>query len=152
MKLRLLLGMLVVGMASACGGGGEGGGNGGGGGGGGGGGESGGPIAMKLEEQNGSGKTASVNLEPGIGTTEMTLEITPQRGTDQAAIHVHKGSCGDISAETAVEHDVGFVTAGLGQGSIFVPLSDIATGEYVIDVHDPRNEGDLFACGQIPEQ
>lgn len=147
MKLRLLLGVVAVGLASACGGGGDDGGNGGGGDGGGG-----GPVTIELEEQNGSGKTATVTLEPGIGTTELTLEITPESGAENADIHVHKATCEDVTGETEVAHEVGFVTAGLGQGSIFVPLSEIATGEYVVDVHNPKKPDELLVCGAIPEQ
>ena len=45
MKLRLVLGVMLVGLASACGGGGDGGGSGGGGGG--------GPVQVTLEEWDG---------------------------------------------------------------------------------------------------
>ena len=57
MKLRLVLGVMLVGMASACGGGGDSDGGGGGGGD--------GPVKVTLEEQNNSGKSGTAELHSG---------------------------------------------------------------------------------------
>jgi hypothetical protein len=61
----------------------------------------------------------------------------------------HKGTCDLPSSEVA--HDVGFTTAGLGQGSAYVLIGEIATGEYVLDVHHPSGDK-IIACGVIPKQ
>ena len=58
MKLRLVLGVMLVGLASACGGGGDDSGGGGGGGGD-------GTVKVTLEEQNGSGKSGTAELHAG---------------------------------------------------------------------------------------
>jgi len=139
-KLGLLLGLLLLGLATACGGGDDDGGGDGGGG---------GPVELQLEEVGGSGKTGTVLLEPGVGTTEAQLSIRPERGTENAPIHVHRGTCDNLGPNAEVEHDVGFFTAGLGQGSIFVPIEQLTTGEYVIDVHDPSG-AKIIACVAIP--
>jgi hypothetical protein len=143
-KLRMLLGVLVLGMAAGCGGGDDDGG-------GGGGGDQAEPVQFELNEVDGSGKTVTVLLEPGVGTTEAQLSIEPVRGTNNAPIHVHKGSCDTITPDAEVAHDIGFFLDGLGQGSVFVPMEEIATGEFVIDVHDPSG-AKIIACGAIPAQ
>ncbi len=144
MKLRLAFGMLVVGIASACGG--DNGGGGGGGGGGGAGGE-GDVVKVTLEEQNGSGKSGTAELVPGAASTDVTIEIKGQSDLDP--IHVHSGTCDSPGEE--IVHDLGFTTANLGQGQIFVTLPEVATGEYILDIHDDKND-QVIMCGQIPEQ
>jgi hypothetical protein len=119
------------------------------GGGGGGGDEEGGPLKVTLAEQNNSGKSGVAELQAGAASTDVTIELDPPSG-DNEAIHVHKGTCESPEAEVA--HDVGFTTAGLGQGQIFVTINEVATGEYVLDVHSSKNPDEVIMCGQIPKQ
>jgi hypothetical protein len=141
---RSLLPLLVLTLA-ACGG--DGGGNGAAGGGGGGGDDI-QPVTVTLEEMNGSGKTGTAELHPGAASTEITIALEPPQG-DNESIHIHKGTC-DSPGEVA--HDIGFTTAGLGQGQAFVSLPELATGEYVLDIHSARSPDELIMCGAIPEQ
>jgi hypothetical protein len=139
-KLRLLLGMCVLGLASACGGDS---GNGGGGGGGG----STDEVRVTLEEQNNSGKSGTADLFPGAASVDVTIEI---RGTsDLDPIHVHNGTCASPGEE--IVHDLGFTTANLGQGQIFDTMENVATGEFVIDIHDDMSD-EVIMCGAIPAQ
>jgi hypothetical protein len=138
-KLRLLLGMLVVGMATACGGD-----NGGGGGGGAGRGEE---VRIQLEEMNNSGKSGTADLYPGAASVDVTIEIKGQSDLDP--IHVHRGTCDSPGGE--IVHDLGFTTANLGQGQIFTTMDQVATGQFVIDIHDDRNDK-VIMCGVIPAQ
>ena len=142
MKLRLVLGMLVVGLASACGGGDDGGG----GGGGGGDGDS-GTVKMTLDEQNGSGKMGTVELHSGAASVDVTIEIDGK--SENEPIHVHKGTCEAPGAE--IVHDIGFTTADLGTGQIFVTMPELATGEYVMDIHNATSD-EVVMCGVIPKQ
>jgi hypothetical protein len=140
-KLRFALSMLVVGLASACGGGNEGSS-----GGGGGDGES-GTINMTLDEQNGSGKSATAELHSGAASVDVTIEVDGK--SENESIHVHKGTCEAPGAE--VVHDIGFTTADLGTGQMFVTMPEVATGEYVMDIHD-ANSDEVVMCGVIPKQ
>jgi hypothetical protein len=137
-KLRLLLGMFVLGLASACGG------DSGDGGGGGGSSET---VRVTLEEQNGSGKSGTAELFPGAASTDVTIEIMGTSDLDP--IHVHSGTCESPGEE--VVHDLGFTTANLGQGQIFETIENVATGEFVIDIHDDTND-EVIMCGVIPAQ
>ena len=141
MKLRLVLGVMLVGLASACGGGGDGGG----GGGGGGGGDE--PVAVTLEEQNGSGKSGTAELHAGAASTDVTVEI--QGTSDLDPIYVRSGTCDAPGAE--VVHDIGFTTANLGQGQIFVPINEVATGEFILTIEDDKTMKPIM-CGVIPAQ
>ena len=139
MKLRLALGVMLVGMASACGGGGDGGGGGGGGGGGD------GTVKVTLEEQNNSGKSGTAELHAGAASTDVTIEM--QGTSDLDPIYVRSGTCEAPGSE--VVHDVGFTTADLGQGQIFVPINEVATGEYILTIEDDQTKEPIM-CGAIP--
>ena len=136
---RSLLPLLVLTLA-ACGGNGNGGG--------GGGSDEGGPVTIQLQEMNGSGKTGTAELHPGAASTDITIALEPPQG-DNETIHIHKGTC-DSPGEVA--HDIGFTTAGLGQGQAFVNLPELTTGEYVLDIHSAKNPDEVIMCGAIPEQ
>jgi hypothetical protein len=138
-KLRLLLGMCVLGLASACGGDSDGGGGGGG---------SGDTIRVTLEEQNNSGKSGTADLFPGAASTDVTVEVTGGQ-SDLDPIHVHSGTC-EMPGEEIV-HDLGFTTASLGQGQIFETMDKVATGGFVIDIHDDESQ-EVIMCGVIPQQ
>ena len=139
MKLRLVLGVMLVGLASACGGGGDGGGGGGGGGG--------GTVAVTLEEQNGSGKSGTAELHSGAASTDVTIEIMGTSDLDP--IYVRSGTCDSPGSE--VVHDLGFTTANLGQGQIFVPIDEVATGEFILTIEDDKTMKPIM-CGVIPAQ
>lgn len=140
MKLRLVLGVMLVGLASACGGGGDDGGGGGGGGGG-------GTVAVTLEEQNGSGKSGTAELHSGAASTDVTIEIMGTSDLDP--IYVRSGTCDSPGSE--VVHDLGFTTANLGQGQIFVPIDEVATGEFILTIEDDKTMKPVM-CGVIPAQ
>jgi hypothetical protein len=139
-------GLFAVIVLALAGCGGDGGGNGGGGGGGG---DETGPVTVQLEEMNNSGKTGTAEFQAGAASTDITIELQPPRG-DNEPIHIHTGTCDSPGAEVA--HDIGFTTAGLGQGQAFVPLPEITTGEYVIDIHSASNPDEVIMCGAIPQQ
>jgi hypothetical protein len=105
-------------------------------------------MTFKLDEMNGSGTSANVEMFPGAASTDFTSELKPPNGDNQP-IHVHKGPCDSPSSEVA--HDIGFTTAGLGQGSAYVLIDEVATGEYVLDIHSPNGKK-VWACGVIPKQ
>jgi hypothetical protein len=140
-KLRLVLGVILVGLASACGGGGDGGDDGGGGGGGG------GTVAVTLEEQNSSGKSGTAELHAGPASTDVTIEIMGTSDLDP--IYVRSGTCASPGSE--VVHDIGFTAANLGQGQIFVPIDEVATGEFILTVEDDKTMKPIM-CGEIPAQ
>jgi hypothetical protein len=139
-KLRLVLGVMLVGLASACGGGGDSGGDGGGGGGD-------GTVAVTLEEQNSSGKSGTAELHAGPASTDVTIEITGNSDLDP--IYVRSGTCAAPGSE--VVHDIGFTAANLGQGQIFVPIDEVATGEFILTVEDDKTMKPIM-CGAIPAQ
>jgi hypothetical protein len=138
-KLRLVFGVMLIGLASACGGGGDGGSGGDGGGG--------GPVAVTLEEQNGSGKSGTAELHAGPASTDVTVEI--QGTSDLDPIYVRSGTCD--APGTEIVHDIGFTNASLGQGQIFVPIDEVATGEFILTVEDDNTMKPIM-CGVIPAQ
>ena len=142
MKLRLVLGLMLVGLASACGGGGDDGGSGGGGGG-----SEGDTVKVTLEEQNGSGKSGTAELFPGAASTDVTVEIVGESDLDP--IYVRSGTCD--SPGTEIVHDIGFTAANLGQGQIFESLGEVATGEFILTVEDDKTMEPIM-CGVIPAQ
>jgi hypothetical protein len=142
--VRVSLLPFMVLMLAACGG--DGGGSAGGGGGGSG--DDIQPVTVTLEEMNGSGKSGTAELHPGAASTDLTIALEPPQG-DNETIHIHKGTC-DSPGEVA--HDIGFTTAGLGQGQAFVNLPELTTGEFVVDIHSAKNPDQVIMCGAIPQQ
>jgi hypothetical protein len=140
-KLQLALGVMLVGLASACGGGGDDSGGGGGGGGGD------GTVKVTLEEQNGSGNSGTAELHAGAASTDVTIEM--QGTSDLDPIYVRSGTCESPGSE--VVHDIGFTAADLGQGQIFVPINEVATGEFILTVEDDKTMKPIM-CGVIPAQ
>jgi hypothetical protein len=138
----MILGVLVIGLATACGGSNEGAG-----GGGDGGDAESGIVKVTLDEQNGSGKSGRAELHSGAASVDVTIEIDGP--SEQEPIHVHRGTCEAPGEE--IVHDVGFTTASLGTGQIFATLPEVATGEYVMDIHSANND-EIVMCGVIPEQ
>ena len=141
MKLRLVLGVMLVGMASACGGGGEAA-------------AAAGaaeaatePVKVTLEEQNGSGKSGTAELHAGAASTDVTIEM--QGTSDLDPIYVRSGTCESPGSE--VVHDIGFTAANLGQGQIFVPINEVATGEFILTIEDDQTMEPIM-CGVIPAQ
>jgi hypothetical protein len=143
MRHGLLAGIVLT--LAACGG------DGGNGSGGGGGGDAGDlePVTIMLEEMNNSGKSGTAELQPGAASTNITIALKPDRG-DNEPIHIHTGTCESPGGEVA--HDLGFTTAGLGQGQAFVTLPELTTGEYVMDIHSSRNPDQVIMCGAIPKR
>jgi hypothetical protein len=133
---------MLVGLASACGGGGDGGG-----GSGGDGSEGSDTVKVTLEEQNGSGKSGTAEMFPGAASTDVTIEIMGTSDLDP--IYVRSGTCD--APGTEIVHDLGFTAASLGQGQIFVPLNEVATGEYILTIEDDQTMEPIM-CGAIPEQ
>jgi hypothetical protein len=106
------------------------------------------PVTVTLEEMNDSGKSGTAELHPGAASTDLTIALEPPQG-DNETIHIHKGTC-DSPGEVA--HDIGFTTAGLGQGQAFVNLPELTTGEFVVDIHSAKNPDQVIMCGAIPQQ
>ncbi len=140
-RLRLVLGLMLVGLASACGGGGDDGGSGGGGG------EGSDTVKVTLEEQNGSGKSGTAEMFPGAASTDVTIEIVGESDLDP--IYVRSGTCDSPGAE--IVHDIGFTAANLGQGQIFESIDNVATGEFILTVEDDKTMEPIM-CGVIPAQ
>ena len=77
----------------------------------------------------------------------MTIEI--QGTSDLDPIYVRSGTCESPGSE--VVHDIGFTAADLGQGQIFVPLNEVATGEFILTIEDDKTMKPIM-CGVIPAQ
>lgn len=140
MKVRLVLGMTLIGVLAGCGGTGDGGGDGGGG-------QRSGAVSVTLEEQGGSGKSGKAELQAGAASTDVTIEI--QGESDLDPIYIRSGTCDSPGQE--VVHDVGFTTANLGQGQIFETIDKVATGELILVVEDDKTMKPIM-CGVIPAQ
>jgi hypothetical protein len=104
---------------------------------------------ITLDEMNNSGKSGSAELQAGAASTDITIQLEPPQG-DNEPVHIHKGTCASPSAEVA--HDLGFTAAGLFQGSAFVTMPELTTGEFVLDIHSAQNPDEVIMCGAIPQR
>ena len=94
-----------------------------------------------------AGKSGTAELHAGAASTDVTVEI--QGTSDLDPIYVRSGTCDAPGAE--VVHDIGFTTANLGQGQIFVPINEVATGEFILTIEDDKTMKPIM-CGVIPAQ
>lgn len=162
-KLALVLAIVVLGAAAACGGGDEG--------------EQAAPaestapaatttapaetaepITIELKEVNKSGQSGTATLVPGkvgdIETLKVILEIEPVLDSPQMA-HVHRVTCAEYAKIKGIENQIGTIHAPLadlrdGKSEMTVPGS-IATGQFSINVHKPESPFPAVACGDIPK-
>ena len=98
-------------------------------------------VKVTLEEQNNSGKSGTAEL-PGAASTDVTIEM--QGTSDLDPIYVRSGTCEAPGSE--VVHDIGFTAADLGQGQIFVPINEVATGEFILTIEDDQTMEPIM-CG-----
>ena len=94
--------------------------------------------------------SGTATLQAGADSAEVTLQLA--NAGDGAAMHIHEGSCADPAGDAAVAHDLGVVNVNLGQAILAVPLDEVSTGAFYIDVHSAADPDKVVACGVIPEQ
>lgn len=98
--------------------------------------------------QNPDQSPGSAFLFPWNGRTQVMIGIEPGLEGVPQPIHIHEGSCADLGVEVAFPlQDVG---GGKSLTIVDVPLAELRTRNFAIDVH-PEEGIDVYVwCGDIP--
>jgi hypothetical protein len=114
-------------------------------------------LRITMNSDNNSGQTGfAVLVDRGNRGMTVTVETSaPDFNELPQDAHVHEGDCGEVGATRATLTPLAAVpnapdrygsTTEVG-GLTFAMLS---TGQWIINVHDARDDGIYVSCGEIP--
>ena len=108
-------------------------------------------LTLNLQEQNDSGITGTVEFSPtSDGTVEVEIELDGSEGGPHPA-HIHPGSCADL--DPVPKWPLRNVVDGKSKTTIDADLSELTAQEYAVNVHDSRQNLDLYvACADVRNQ
>lgn len=106
-------------------------------------------LTRDLEEQNSSGISGTVELEP-VDQEELRVVIqltgSPEGASHPA--HVHAGTCDDLDPTPA--YPLENVVNGRSETTLKASALEVLTGEFAVNVHESNeNPGRYVACGNI---
>lgn len=106
-------------------------------------------LTRDLQEQNGSGITGTVKLEPR-GQESVRVEIKLTGGDESASYpaHVHTGSCANLNPTP--EYPLENVQNNESTTTINASPVELFVGEYAVNVHDAADPSRYVACADIP--
>lgn len=104
-------------------------------------------IKIYLSEATGTYQTGAATITDLGGKTRVAVDVLPAMANAQP-IHIHAGTC---SAVGTISDKLEDVVVGKSTTEIEKPLSEIASGGKVINVHLSASEIRTYtACGEIP--
>ena len=94
-------------------------------------------------------QSGAVLMEPTIGDrTLVFVDVEPGPAGVLQPIHIHEGSCPDVGAVAFPLQDV---LAGKSGTVLDLPIDDLRTGDFAINVHQSADEAGVYvSCGDIP--
>jgi hypothetical protein len=106
-------------------------------------------VTVNLSEQSGSGQSGTATLTAVGNQTRITIQLSnPPAGTPQPA-HIHPGTCANLNPQP--QYPLNNVVNGTSETVVDVPLANLLTGNFAINVHKSGQEVAVYvACGDIP--
>lgn len=105
-------------------------------------------VTVELQEQNGSGQTATATLFAESDRTTRILIELENATTDAQPAHIHPGSCANL--DPTPKHPLENVVAGVSETTVQAPLSELTGGGLAINIHKSVAEVQTYvACGDI---
>jgi hypothetical protein len=106
-------------------------------------------LTRDLEEQNGSGISGTVELEPqSQDQIRVTIELEGDEAGASYPAHIHPGSCANLDPKP--EYPLENVQDGTSETTVDASPLEVFTGEYAVNVHDPDDTDRYVACADIP--
>ncbi len=107
-------------------------------------------LTRDLEEQNDSGISGTVRLEPvSEEDVRVTIEVTGGEEGASHPAHIHPGTCEDLDPNPAYRLDN--VEGGRSETTVDASPLELFTGEYAVNVHESEENADCYvACADIP--
>ncbi|MBI4306135.1 MAG: hypothetical protein HY678_07420 [Chloroflexi bacterium] len=105
-------------------------------------------IEIYLSEPTGTHQTGRATLTETAGKTRIQVEVSPPMAGAQP-MHVHTGTCRAVGPIAAALDNV---VSGNSETTLDMPLSQLTTGDKVINVHLSFSDIRTYtACGEIPK-
>lgn len=106
-------------------------------------------VTVTLSEQSGSGQSGTATLTAVGNQTRVTIQLSnPPADTPQPA-HIHPGTCANLNPKP--QYPLNNVVNGTSETVVDVPLANLLTGNFAINVHKSGQEISVYvACGNIP--
>lgn len=107
-------------------------------------------LTRDLEEQNDSGISGTVELEPvDTERIRVRIELTGSPAGASHPAHIHRGSCADLDPTPAYPLDN--VVDGESETTLDASALEVFTGEYAVNVHESEQNAQRYvACADIP--
>jgi hypothetical protein len=106
-------------------------------------------LSLDLEEQNGSGVTGTVKLEPlSQDETRVTISLQGGKSGGSHPAHIHPGTCAQLDPKP--QYPLDNVVAGRSETTVGASGLELFTGEYAVNVHDADDPARYVACADIP--
>ena len=88
--------------------------------------------------QNDSGEKGKATIKPAGSGMEVTVNLEGAPADAEQPIHIHKGTCAKFDPKPM--YMLTSVTKGVSKTKLDVPMSTLAEGDYVINVHKSVKE------------
>lgn len=105
-------------------------------------------VEVTLKAQNDSGQDGMVTLEAMGNQTKVTVNVKPGAAGVAQPAHIHEGTCANLNPRPAFP--LQSVVDGRSESVIDVPLAEIQSKQYAVNVHKSAGEASVYvACGEI---
>lgn len=106
-------------------------------------------VAVELGAVNDSGESGKATLTPVDGQTKVVIELTGAPADVAQPAHIHQGNCANLGGPA---YPLEAVKNGKSETTIDAKLSDLAAGDFAINIHKSEKEISTYvACGNIPK-
>lgn len=115
-------------------------------------------LRVTMNSDNNSGQTGfAILVDRGAKGITVTVETSaPDFNEKPQNAHIHEGDCGEVGVIRAALDPLIALPSKPGRfgsitevGGVTFPM--LATGQWIINVHDARDNGVYVSCGEIPQ-
>ncbi len=113
-------------------------------------------LRVTMNSDNNSGQTGfAVLVDRGERGMTVTVETSAPDVVGAQNAHIHEGNCGEVGIIRAPLQPIALLADKAGRvGSTTqvegLTFKDFKTGEWIINLHDVRNNSVYVSCGEIP--
>uniref|UniRef100_A0A7C2WAN6 CHRD domain-containing protein n=1 Tax=Thermorudis sp. TaxID=1969470 RepID=A0A7C2WAN6_9BACT len=106
-------------------------------------------VTVNLSEQSDSGQSGTATLTAMGNQTRVTIQLSNPPGDTPQPAHIHPGTCANLNPQP--QYPLNNVVNGTSETVVDVPLANLLTGNFAINVHKSGQEISVYvACGDIP--
>ena len=114
-------------------------------------------VKVTMNADNNSGQKGFAELiDRGASGLTITIETNaPEFAESPQSVHIHRGNCGEVGEKIGFPKPLDALADKPGRFGVTdnIPLPTfemLATGQWIINVHDARDNQIYVSCGEIP--